>query len=103
MQQCCQIHQLSYREFAKIFDISVGHAENIIKHRTYPSLEQAIAIARYFECMVEDMFGWRFDDHGKRSPLIVIDTKTGEAHRVKTTSENPKTLDMVKASIANEG
>src|SRR5271155_701972 len=84
LQQCCQLYRITFREFASIFGISRGHAENLLKHRTFPSMELGIAIARYFECTVEDMFGWRIDDDGKRCPLIVVDPKTGVARRLSS-------------------
>jgi plasmid maintenance system antidote protein VapI len=71
LAQVVEFHGLSIRKFAAIFGISKGHAECIIKHRSYPTLENAIRMARYFETSVEDIFGWQIDDSGDRCPLVV--------------------------------
>jgi transcriptional regulator with XRE-family HTH domain len=82
LQQLVQIHGLTIRDFASIFKISKGHAEGILKDRTFPALPLALAISRYFEVSVEELFGWRVDDTGNRRPLVV-DLGTGKAVRVK--------------------
>lgn len=66
-----KIHGISVRDFSRIMEISKNHAEAVMKHRVFPSLELAIKIARYFELNVEDLFGWRLDDTGERRPLLV--------------------------------
>lgn len=71
IQQLCELHGLSIRDVARIFQISRGHSEAILKHRAEPSLALAFKFARYFEVSVEDMFGWRFDDTGDRRPLLI--------------------------------
>jgi putative transcriptional regulator len=71
LQQLVELHGLSIRDFARIFEISKGHAEAVLKHRTEPSLELAFRIARYFDLTVDDLFGWRFDDTGDRRPLLI--------------------------------
>lgn len=96
LQQLCTIHRITFREFAKIFGISLGHAENIIKHRTFPGLELALAITRYFECTVEELFGWRVDDDGKRRPLLYLDLKTGEVERCGTSD---KAIDLARRNL----
>lgn len=77
LYQLVLIHQMTIRDFAEVFGISKNHAEAILKHRTAPSLELAFKIARYFSVTVDDLFGWRFDDNGDRSPLLV-ELKRGE-------------------------
>jgi transcriptional regulator with XRE-family HTH domain len=82
LQQICDVHGLSIREFASIFGISKTYGDNILKHRTFPTLELGIAIARYWECSVEDLFGWRVDDGGQRRPLLVVDPKTNKVRKL---------------------
>ena len=71
LAQLAELHGLPIRQFAGIFGISKGHAESVLKHRSYPSLQTAIKIARYFETSVEDIFGWTIDDTGERCPLVL--------------------------------
>lgn len=71
LYQLWYLHKLSIRDFAEIFGVSKNHAENLLKHKTAPSLELAFRIARYFSVTVDELFGWRFDDTGDRSPLIL--------------------------------
>lgn len=71
LYQLAELHGLSIRDFASIFAISKGHAESILKHKVLPSLELAFRISRYFECAVDDLFGWRVEDTGERRPLLI--------------------------------
>lgn len=82
LQQLCQVHNLSLREFASIFGISKSHAGDVVAHKVYPSLELAVRIARYWECTVEELFGWRIDDDGARRPLLIEDAKTHKVRRL---------------------
>lgn len=66
-------HQITLRDFASIFGISKSLAGQVLNHETFPKLELAVRIARYFEVTVEELFGWRINDDGKRRPLLVID------------------------------
>lgn len=98
LQQLVQIHGVSIRDFAAIFEISKGHAEDILKHRCFPVLPLALAISRYFEVSVEELFGWRVDDAGSRRPLVV-DLGNGEAVRLKTEKTNRGALELVRLVI----
>jgi DNA-binding XRE family transcriptional regulator len=71
LQQLSELHGLTIRDVAAIFKISKGHAEAVLKHRVFPSLELAVRIARYFETNVDELFAWRVDDAGDRRPLLV--------------------------------
>lgn len=71
LQQLAELHGLTIRDVAAIFGISKGHAESILKHRVFPSLELAVRIARYFEVSVDELFAWRVDDSGDRRPLLI--------------------------------
>ena len=66
-------HQITLRDFSSIFGISKSLAGEVLNHTTFPKLELAVRISRYFEVTVEELFGWRIDDDGKRRPLLVID------------------------------
>ena len=103
MEQLCQIHGISQREFATIFGISKGHAEAIVKERVLPSLELGVRIARYWECTVEELFGWRIDDGGERRPLLILDRQTGEARRLNAAGKMVKAMELVKASCGDTG
>lgn len=102
LQQIVQIYRISVREFAIIFGIKKSQAANIISHKAVPTLHLAIDICRYFEVSVEDIFGWRFDDHGKRRPMVMIDTKTGQAFRLKNVNDDHKTMELVKKQIEDQ-
>jgi transcriptional regulator with XRE-family HTH domain len=71
LQQLAELHGLTIRDVAAVFRISKGHAEGILKHRVFPSLELAVRIARYFEVSVDELFAWRVDDSGERRPLLI--------------------------------
>jgi transcriptional regulator with XRE-family HTH domain len=71
LQQLTELHGLTIRDVAAVFSISKGHAEGILKHRVFPSLELSVRIARYFEVSVDDLFAWRVDDSGERRPLLI--------------------------------
>lgn len=90
LYQLAKVHKLSIREFAEIFGVSVNHAEAVLKHRIFPSLELAVRIARYYGVTVDELFGWRFDDNGERSPLIL--EVNGKLVRLKSKS---KVLEVV--------
>lgn len=98
MEQLSKVHGITQREFAAIFGVSKAHAEAVIKERTLPSLELALKIARYFECSVEDLFGWRVNDSGERRPLLIKDPETGEVRRLgtKQTGARTRALDLVE-------
>lgn len=84
LSQLAEVHKISVRDFAGIFGISKSHAEEILNHRKFPSLELAVRISRYWGCTVDDLFGWRVDDDGARRPLIV-DVGDGQRIRVNST------------------
>lgn len=83
LEQLIQVHQISIRDYAEIFGISKSHAENVLKHKVMPSLELGVRMARYWECAVEDLFGWRIDDDGARRPLLVAIPGTTQVVRLK--------------------
>lgn len=95
LQQLMQFHGLSIRDFASIFHVSKGHAESILKDRCFPALPLALAISRYFECSVEELFGWRVDDSGDRRPLVV-DLGNGEAVRIQARKVVHGAMDLVR-------
>jgi transcriptional regulator with XRE-family HTH domain len=76
LYQWAKLYSLSIRDFAAVFGISRGHAEDVLKHRRMPSLELAFRIARYFEVRVDELFGWMIDDTGERCSLL-LDLPTG--------------------------
>jgi transcriptional regulator with XRE-family HTH domain len=95
--QMANLHGLSYRDIAEIFNISRSHAENLLQHRRMPNnLELAIRIARYFEVNVEELFGWNFDDDGQRRPLLIELPGTGTVARLKASDRNAGSLDMIR-------
>jgi DNA-binding XRE family transcriptional regulator len=75
IQYYAKLCGISIVEFARIFGISKNHAEAVMKHRVFPTLELAVRIARYFEIPTDDLFAWRIDDDGSRRPLVVWDGK----------------------------
>lgn len=60
---------VTVRQFAEVFGISNDYAHKILTHKSFPSLELAVRIARYWGCGVDELFGWRVDDTGDRSPV----------------------------------
>jgi DNA-binding XRE family transcriptional regulator len=72
LQYLAELHDISIRDFAKVFGISNGHSEAILKHRVFPNFELAVRIARYFDCTTDDLFAWRVDDDGSRRPLLIV-------------------------------
>jgi transcriptional regulator with XRE-family HTH domain len=87
LSQIAQAHGISVRDFAAIFEISKSHAEEIMSHDKMPSLALALKITRYFECTVEEMFGWLLDDTGDRRPLLV---EMAGNRLVRLNARNPK-------------
>ena len=94
LAQIATVHRVSVRKFAEIFEISKSHAEEILNHKTMPSLEVAIRIARYWECSVEELFGWRVDDDGCRRPLVVDIEK--KRTRLKKGNRDHETIAVTK-------
>ena len=103
LQQISQLHRLTIREFAAIFGISKDYSEKIIKHRVFPTLELAFRISRYFEVTVEELFGWRVDDDGKRRPLLTVDPKTGKAFRLLESKKEHETMALVHERLKEQG
>jgi len=95
LAQLCEIHGLSVRDIASIFQISKTYAAEVLNHQKFPSLELALRLARYLEVDVESLWGWQFDDDGCRRPLIV-ETPKG---LVRLSSRNPHhgSLELVEA------
>lgn len=69
---------LSQREAAKIFGVSQGTFNNWENSNTQPSIEQLIAIARFFEVSVDYLIG-NADDIGV---INLISTLTPEQREV---------------------
>jgi len=82
LQRICTAHGITLRDFAAIFEISKSLAGEVLSHKALPKLELAVRVARYFEVTVEELFGWRIDDDGKRRPLLVIDQETGQVMKL---------------------
>lgn len=99
LQQITTLFRITIREFASIFGISKAHAEAIIKQRKFPALELGIRITRYFGCTVEDLFGWRLDDDGKRRPLLIEDPKTGKAYRLSDVKKQDSTMTLMENKL----
>jgi transcriptional regulator with XRE-family HTH domain len=93
------LHKISIREFAEIFGISKSHAEEILNHRKLPALDLAIRIARYWECSVEELFGWRVDDDGARRPLVVA---VSAKHVVRLSRSEPRDSALAIVSRVRE-
>jgi DNA-binding XRE family transcriptional regulator len=72
LAQLLNVHCVTVRDFAAIFGVSKSHAADIVAHRKLPDLELAFRLARYFECTVDELFGWRIEDTGERRPLVVV-------------------------------
>ena len=96
LQQLCRIHSLTVRDVATIFGIGKSHAQEIITHQKAPSLELAFRLARYFECSVDELFGWRFDDSGERRPLV-IELSNKVLVRLGSARKSDQALELVKA------
>jgi len=99
LSQICAMHNISVRDFAAIFEISKSQAQMIIAHKTFPSLELAVRIARYWECTVEEIFGWRIDDDGKRRPLLVVDRMTNTVRKLTNKGVKEDAIVMVAERI----
>lgn len=82
LQRICTAHGITLRDFAAIFEISKSLAGEVLSHKALPKLELAVRVARYFGVTVEELFGWRIDDDGKRRPLLVIDQETGQVMKL---------------------
>jgi plasmid maintenance system antidote protein VapI len=96
LQYVLEVYGLSIRDFAGIFSISLSHAEDIVKHRVFPSLELAIRIARYWECSTDDLFAWRVDDDGGRYPLLISLPGREGSIRLSTHRAKRNALPLVK-------
>lgn len=99
LAQLADLHQLSIRDFAAIFGISKSHAQEILSHETMPSLELAIRISRYWECSVEELFGWRVDDEGERRPLLVALPGTNQLVRLSSRNREHDSLALIQAVV----
>ena len=97
LSQLINIHNITFREFAEIFGISKSHSEEILNHRKFPALELALRISRYFECSVEELFGWRVDDDGSRRPLLIELPGTGTVVRLSAKDRTHDALPLVVA------
>lgn len=97
LAQMARMHRLSVRDIAGIFGISKSYAAQLLNHEKVPDLELAFRLARYFECTVDELFGWRFDDDGKRRPLMIeLDRKT---IRLTPKNRNHSALGLVKMVV----
>lgn len=97
LSQLASVHNLTVREFASIFEISKSHAEEILNHKKLPALDLALRIARYWECSVEELFGWRVDDEGSRRPLLI---ELPGANQVVRLSSKDRTHDALPLVVA---
>jgi transcriptional regulator with XRE-family HTH domain len=86
LSQLAEIHRISVRDFASIFQISKSHAEEVLNHKTMPSLELGIRIARYFDVTTDELLAWRVDDDGSRRPLVIAIPGGGT---VRLNNKNP--------------
>jgi hypothetical protein len=58
-----------------------------------------LAITRYFGCTIEELFGWRVDDDGKRRPLLAVDPKTGQARRLSERDKKDEAMSLVRQKL----
>lgn len=101
LSQIAALHRVSVRDFASIFGVSKSHAQEILNHRKFPSLELAIKMARYWEVSVEELFGWRVDDDGDRRPLLIELPRTGQLVTLSSKGRDHGALELV-AEVARQ-
>lgn len=103
LTQILNVHCLTIRDFAAIFGVSKSHAADVVSHRKLPDLELAFKVARYFECTVDELFGWRIEDTGERRPLIVVwgFGKNKKLVRLKSDLKSDSALGIVAAVADN--
>lgn len=99
LTQLAQIHRVTVREFAAIFNISKSNAQEILAHRKDPTLYLAFQIARYYEVTVDELFGWKYGDSGDRRPLMI--EVGGKLLRLKDGVKGHGALELVK-DVADE-
>ena len=99
LAQLCQLHRVSVREFAEIFGISKSYAQQLMNHEKMPSLDLALRICRYYECTVEELFGWRVDDDGSRRPLLVEIPGQEKLHRVNNRTRGDSSMGLIGQKI----
>lgn len=71
LSQLCELHGLTVRDMASIFNCSRSHIAEVIGHKKFPDLALALKLSRYFEVTVEDLWGWMMNDSGERRPLVI--------------------------------
>lgn len=103
LAQIAAVHNLSVRDFASIFGIGKSHANDILNHKVLPSLELALKISRYWECSVEELFGWRVDDDGARRPLLIIDPVTGRVRKLTAKQGRTRAIELAMEAKAGCG
>src|SRR5580658_5660419 len=96
LAQIAELHGISVRDFAALFDVSKTYAAGVLNHTRQPSLEVAVRISRYFEVTVEELFGWWFDDNGERRPLLIQLPGTDRVMVLKSSDPDHATLKLVK-------
>ena len=65
LQRMVRFNKMSVREFASQFGVSYNSAALILAGQ-YPKLPVTIAIARYFQVTVEDIWGHELDSSARR-------------------------------------
>ena len=106
LSQIAKVHGVTIREFASIFGISNSFAADVLNHKAFPSLELAVRISRYWEVTVEELFGWRIDDDGKRRPLLIVDPVTNKARKLTAEEGRTGAIELVmeaKSGCGDEG
>lgn len=95
LSQLVHVHNITIREFAEIFGISKSFCEDILNHKKFPNLELGLRISRYFDCSIEELFGWRVDDDGCRRPLLIELPGTGTVVRLSSRDRTHDALPLV--------
>ena len=95
LSQLAQLHGLTVRDFARIFDVSKSYADDILRMRVCPPLERGLMIARYFEVTVEELWGWMIDDSGERRPLV-IELPGNKVVRLKAQVKDHGSMELIR-------
>lgn len=95
LAQLAQLHGLTVRDFARIFDMSKSYANDILNMYVCPPLERSLMIARYFEVTVEELWGWNIDDTGERRPLV-IELPGNRVVRLKAQVKDHGSMELVR-------
>ena len=95
LSQLAQLHGLTVRDFARIFDVSKSYADDILRMRVRPPLERGVDDRKVLRSHGRRVTGRTIHDSGERRPLV-IELPGNKVVRLKAQVKDHGSMELIR-------